>query len=563
MRAALVLPAFVALLLVLLTGELRSLPLFLSLTVAGLAVAVGSIVQPPSPPLPRGWHEDAFWAVTAGAVGPLLAAVLLVWAVEIDVRLFAPLFAMVLLVNGFVAPWRSRSWLMLWVVALWVIVVVGGGERDPTVLLLHLGGGLALAATTRRTADALTIGYSQAAEARRAAERRAELLASVLRTQDLDPAVVLRSAADGLLALGFDVAAVREVDRVSGTARLIEGVARADVALPELLPLDEEDVAAVLATARPRFVPRERRNGVDLAGGALGAAVLYPVLDGDEVIAIVGAGTAGEDLSPDVEEAAELLVAQAGEALLRARAYRADAETTRELQRLQRNTQDFLSTVSHELRTPLTVVQGLAATLSDRWDALEHERRRDLLHRVDANADRLAVMVTRLLDTSQVSRDALQVRLSEVRLDPLLRSSVDRLDEVLTGYEVVLDVDDRLYVEVDPVLFEHVIDNLLVNVATHTPSGTTAVVSARSRGDRIVIEVVDDGPGVDDEDLPHLLERFYRGGDKSHRASTRGLGLGLALAAEVVTNHGGRLEVGQGPGGGASFRFDVTAAPPR
>ena len=562
-RVALVLPAFVTVVLVLLAGELRSLPLFLALSAAGVAVAVGSIAQPRLVSLPRGWHEDAFWAATAGAVGPLLAAVMLVWVVDIDVRLFAPLFAMVLLVNGFVAPWRSRSWLMLWVVLLWLLVVVGGGERDPTVLLLHLGGGLALATTTKRTADALTIGYSQAAEARRAAERRAELLASVLRTQDLDPVVVLRSAADGLLALGFDVAAVREVDRDTGVARLVEGVARADVALPEVLPLDDEDVAAVLATARPRSVSRERRAGVDLAGGALGAAVLYPVLDGGEVIAIVGAGTSGEDLSPDAEEAAELLVAQAGEALLRARAYRADRETTRELQRLQRHTQDFLSTVSHELRTPLTVVQGLAATLSDRWDALDHERRRDLLRRIDANADRLSAMVTRLLDTSQVSRDALQVRLSDVRLGPLLRSAVDRLDDVLAGYQVILDVDDRLYVQVDPVLFEHVIDNLLVNVATHTPSGTTARVSAQPYDDRIIVEVVDDGPGVDDEDLPHLLERFYRGGDKSHRASTRGLGLGLALAAEVVTNHAGRLEVGQGPGGGARFRFDVAAAPPR
>ena len=562
-RASLVVPVLVTLVLVLLEGELRSLPLFLALTAAALGVAVGSVLQPRFVPLPSGWDRDVVWAIAAGAVGPLLAAVMLVWVVQIDVRLFAPLFGMVLLVNGFVAPWRTRSWLMLWVVLLWVLVVVGGGERDPSVLLLHLGGGLALTVTTKRTADALTIGYAQAAAARRAAERRAELLASVLRTQDLDPAVVLRSAADGLLALGFDVATVREVDQPAGVARLVEGAARGDVALPKELPLDDDDVAAVLATARPRFVAGPRRAHADLASGPLGAAVLYPVIDGDEVIAIVGAGTAGEDVTRDAREAAELLVAQAGEALLRARAYRADRETTRELQRLQRHTQDFLSTVSHELRTPLTVVQGLTATLSDRWDALEHDRRRDLLRRIDANAERLAAMVTRLLDTSQVSRDALQVRLSDVRLEPLLRSAVDRLDDVLAGYQVVVDVENHLYVQVDPVLFEHVIDNLLVNVATHTPPGTTASVAARPSGDRTVIEVHDDGPGVSDEDLPHLLERFYRGGDKSHRASTRGLGLGLALAAEVVANHGGRLEVGRGPGGGARFSFDVAAVPPR
>jgi hypothetical protein len=297
-RVSLVLPAFVTLLLVLLQGELRSLPLFLALTAGGLGVALGSVLQPRFVPLPAGWDRDVFWAIAAGAVGPLLAAVMLVWVVEIDVRLFAPLFAMVLLVNGFVAPWQTRAWLMLWIALLWLFVVVGGGEREPAVLLLHLGGGLALAATTKRTADALTIGYDQAAEARRAAERRAELLASVLRTQDLDPAVVLRSAADGLLALGFDVAAVREIDRPSGVARLVEGAARADVTVPEELALDDADIAAVLTTARPRFIGAERRPRVDLAGGALGAAVLYPVLDGDEVIAIVGAGPRARSSPP-------------------------------------------------------------------------------------------------------------------------------------------------------------------------------------------------------------------------------------------------------------------------
>lgn len=564
MRAALVLPVLTTVLLVLTTGELRDPALFAILTVAGAAVAVAAVLQPPFARLPPAWDRDVVRAVVAGGVGPGLAAMMLTWAVAVDVRPFAPLFAMVMVVNGFVAPRRIRVPVMVWIIALWLALVVGNGERDPAVLLLHLGGGVALLTTTTRAADALTVGYARAAEARIAAERHAELLSSLLRTQDLDPAVVLRSAADGLLGLGFDLAAVREVDREAGVARLIEGVARADLELPAMIALDDPQVAEVLATGRPYRAQRGGRNGAATPGADLRDVVLYPVVaGGGEVIAIVAAGTAHRRLTTDVERAAELLVAQAGEALLRARAYRADQRTTAELQRLERRTQDFLSTVSHELRTPLTVVQGLGTTLAERWDELAPARRNDLLHRVDANAERLSTMVTRLLDTSQVSRAGLPVGTSEVPLAPLVRAAVERIDAVLAEHRVTVEVDEGLRVQVDPALFEHVIDNLLVNVATHTPAGTTARLTAWQHGERVVVELTDDGPGIATDDLPHLLDRFYRGGDESHRVSTRGLGLGLSLAAEVVSSHGGTLEVGAAAEGGARFTFDIAAAAPR
>jgi signal transduction histidine kinase len=564
MRVALVLPVLTTVLLVLTTGALRDAALFVVLTLAGAAVAVAAVLQPPLAGLPTSWDRDIARAVIAGVVGPGLLAVMLTWAVTVDVRPFAPVFALVMLVNGFVAPRRIRIPVMVWIIVLWLALLVGAGERDLPVLLLHLGGGVALLTTTMRAADALTVGYARAADARIAAERHAELLSSLLRTQDLDPAVVLRSAADGLVGLGFDLAAVREVDREAGVARLVEGVARADLELPETVALDDPEVAEVLATGRPYPLRHGAGDGAGSVKGGRPGVVLYPVAAGEgEVVAIVAAGTVHGRLAVDAERAAELLVAQAGEALLRARAYRADQRTTAELQRLERRTQDFLSTVSHELRTPLTVVQGLGATLSERWEELPPERRNDLLHRVDANAERLATMVTRLLDTSQVSRPGLPVRTSEVLLAPLVRDAVERIDAVLGQHQVTVAIDERWRVQVDPALFEHVIDNLLVNVATHTPPGTTARLTAWRRGERIVVELTDDGPGIAADDLPHLLDRFYRGGDESHRVSTRGLGLGLALAAEVVSSHGGSLEVGSAADGGARFTFDVAAAPPR
>ena len=530
----------------------------------GLLLALGSFVRPLPAALRGGsWGAEAVWSVGIAILGPVLAGSLVIVAVDVPVEPFAPLFALLLLMAAILPPGSVRWPLLSWQLAVWFAVVVLGGQRDPSVLLLHLGGGVALTVTLVRTADALSVGYLEAFRARTGAERRAELLASLLRTHDLDPEVVLRSVADGLLSLGFDVASIREVDREAGVARIIEGVARGELSVEEELSLSSPEFVLLQRTAAPVVLERGVSEPVSLEDLGLHTALLFPVLDEEEVVAVVAAG--GMDRAPnrDAIDAAELLVAQAGVALRRARAYRRDQETTEKLQRLEQRTQDFISTVSHELRTPLTVVQGLGSTLEQRWDDLDAARREDLLRRIDANADRLATMVTRLLDTSQLSRGALQVTPVEVRLGPWLRATIDRLGELLSEHPLELEVAPRVAITVDQELFQHVADNLLVNLVRHTPAGTRARLRAVEDGDRVMVELEDDGPGIDARDLPHVLERFYRGGDTSHRVSTRGLGLGLALAAEVVRAHGGRLTVGESDSGGARFRFDVPRAAPR
>ena len=547
----------------LLGTSLAPLP-FALLSGVGLLLALGSFVRPVPAALRAGsWDAEAVWSVAIAILGPLLTGSLVIVAVDVPVEPFAPLFGLLLLMAAILPPAAVRWPLLSWQLAVWLAVVVLGGQRDPAVLLLHLGGGVALSVTLVRTADALSVGYTEAFRARTAAERRAELLASLLRTHDLDPEVVLRSVADGLVGLGFDVASIREVDREAGVARIIEGVARGELSVEEELPLSSPEFVLLQRTAAPVVLERGVSEPVSLEDLGLHTALLFPVLDEEEVVAVVAAGAVDRAPNREAIDAAELLVAQAGAALRRARAYLRDQETTEELQRLEQRTQDFISTVSHELRTPLTVVQGLGSTLEQRWDDLDAARREDLLRRIDANADRLATMVTRLLDTSQLSRGALEVTPVEVRLGPWLRATIDRLGELLAEHPIELEVAPRTAITVDQELFQHVADNLLVNLARHTPPGTRARLRAFEDGDRVMVELEDDGPGIDARDLPHVLERFYRGGDTSHRVSTRGLGLGLALAAEVVRAHGGRLTVGESDSGGARFRFDVPRAAPR
>ncbi len=558
-RIAVLAPSVVTIVYVLLRGGIANPWLFGLVGAAGLLLGVVAVLRPFDRVAAVADPEVA-WMVLSGVVGPLLAGVMLVGAVEVEVLLFAPLFALIVVAVSAIPPERYRVGLGTWALVCWLGTVIAAGERDPALLLLHLGGGGTLLSISRRTSQALSASLVLAAEARSAAERRADLLASLLRTHDLDTGVVLRGVADGLLGLGFDVVTIREIDREAEVARLVEGAARGDVTIERDLPLDDPVVATVLAARRPRLLERAHHDLDALAHGDVHSALVFPVFAEGEVTAIVAAATEGQPPSLDASGSAELLVAQAGEALRRARAYREDEDALAELRRIDQRTQDFLSTVSHELRTPLTVVQGLGGTLAERWDDLEPARRDDLLQRVDSNAERLGTMVRRLLDTSMVGSGVLELQAERLAVAPLATAAVERLADVLKGHVVEVEVDRDLQVEADPGLFEHVLENLLVNVARHTPAGSRAWVRARPDGDRVVVEVVDDGPGIASGDLPHVLDRFYRGGDENHRVATGGLGLGLAFVTDVVGAHGGELKVAANSPSGTRFSFDVPRA---
>ena len=217
----------------------------------------------------------------------------------------------------------------------------------------------------------------------------------------------------------------------------------------------------------------------------------------------------------------QLVGDRAALAIERARVY---DETVR-LDELKVN---FVAIASHELRTPATSVYGALATLRARGHYLSPDVRAELEETAWREADRMRRLIEQLLDLSRLDAHAVSVRARPLVLRQVLTDLVRA-----TSAEVELDVDPAVAVMADPMVLEHVISNLLANALEY---GRPPVrIHAEERDGHLRIAVEDQGEGVPEELVPRLFERYARG----PVGEGGGLGLGLAIAKEYATAHGG------------------------
>lgn len=395
--------------------------------------------------------------------------------------------------------------------------------------------------------------------ARLESERRWALLTVVSaagrRMSAVEPTAVLGAVVDSIVALGFPVARIYLQEEGGYRAILPPGTPHDFPGGIEALPSEAVERAAreartVVVGATSGRADRER-----LASMPLRSAVIVPITTGERVDALLVVGTDGGSppTAQDIE-VFQMLAQQGAVALENARSFEQQRRAMERLAELDRMKSNFLSSVSHELRTPLTVIAGMGRTLESAWEGIAEDDRRDLLARLNANAAALDALIGELLDFGRL--DSGQLQLEPVACDLLTVASgvVDRLESLFREHTVQIDIDPGLSAFADPMLIERVIENLLTNAAKYTPAGSRVIVAAERVGRDVVVSVTDDGPGISADELTHIGERFFRGGDPNTR-STRGSGLGLAFASEVLDLHGTFLEVTSEVGNGARFAF--------
>ena len=213
------------------------------------------------------------------------------------------------------------------------------------------------------------------------------------------------------------------------------------------------------------------------------------------------------------------------------------------------NERRFTADAAHELRTPLAVVKiqaQVAELSSDPGD------RRHALSQVLAGADRATRVLEQLLRLARLDPLARLPKPTEIDLAELARRVLGESRETVDGRILRLKISDSpLLVSGDAELLEIVLRNLLDNALRYTPAGTTITVFARRQNGELTLGVADDGPGVPPEELPRLVERFYRG----REVSAEGSGLGLAIAQRISELHQARFEIENLASGGFAARL--------
>ena len=219
---------------------------------------------------------------------------------------------------------------------------------------------------------------------------------------------------------------------------------------------------------------------------------------------------------------------------------------------------EFISSVSHELRTPLTAISGWSETLLAAEQMNEDDTRRGLLI-ISREARRLTGMVEELLEFTRIQdgRFTLNMQPCDLRADfedtVFMYGSRLRQEGIELTY---LENDDPIpEITCDGARLRQVFLNILDNAAKHGGEGKRITAAIGMDGGDVVITIRDFGPGIPDEEMPHVKKKFYKGSSKA-----RGSGIGLAVCDEIVTRHGGTLTLRNAEGGGTEVVIRLPAA---
>ena len=367
---------------------------------------------------------------------------------------------------------------------------------------------------------------------------QAALFVDVGRRSDARPAGFWRAGAEvaDLVPLVARFLGQRRTEEAFGAYARAHGLERIDQlkADPELAHFAESLLAGAIGSASARVM--------------VATVVQEEPLGLGEVMDILDEASQVRAYSHQLEEKSRALEAATAE-------LRAANEKLKELDRLK---DDFMSSVTHELRTPLTSIRALSEMMKDDPDIDVADRQR-FLGIIVSETVRLTRLVNQVLDMAKIESGHAEWHNTDIDMCELVSHAVDATQQLFRDRrsQVELDLPERVpLLRADHDRLLQVMLNLLSNAAKFVPVGSGRVlVRLRHDGQRLRVDVNDNGPGIEPSLEPVIFQKFRQGGDE--RSRPQGTGLGLPISRQIVEHFGGRLWLESVPGEGATFSFEL------
>jgi two-component system sensor histidine kinase KdpD len=227
----------------------------------------------------------------------------------------------------------------------------------------------------------------------------------------------------------------------------------------------------------------------------------------------------------------------------------------------ERMRSSLLSAVSHDLRTPLSTIVAAGTTLLDHGNSLSSDDARELVSAMVSESERLSRLVQNLLAATRLESSSIELSRTPEAIEELVSSAVHRIKATFASRSIDVAISaDLPWVSVDPALVEQVLVNLLENAVRYSDPTTPIRVSAQLADQELVVQVADRGPGIPEEDIHKVFEKFYRG--KAAQKRDGGAGLGLTICRAIVRLHGGRITILNRKDGGTVLEFTLPLAQP-
>lgn len=226
------------------------------------------------------------------------------------------------------------------------------------------------------------------------------------------------------------------------------------------------------------------------------------------------------------------------------------------LEKVEKNRREFISNVSHEIRSPITSIKGFIGGILD--GIIPKGKERYYLSVTYEETQRLTRLVNDLLDLSAIEAGQLKLKMEQLDINELIRLAVIKFQTRIKAKKLAVDVclnEENLYVVGDRDRITQVLTNLLDNAVKYGKNGGNININTKTKGDKILVSIYNDGEGISEDDLTHIWDRFYKA-DKS-RTSKVSTGLGLPIVRSILTSLGEDIWVENKEGEGVTFTFSL------